>query len=318
MKKGPAVFHCISRIVGGQRLLDDVAKEKLTQMLWKQAAFCGVEVIAYCMMANHFHVLVRVAPPPPLSDDQLIERLEGLYGRTGDLTALARQAVTERGKIDEHIRQKLLERMGDVSVFMKELKQRFSLWYNGHHERFGTLWAERFKSVLVEDQPSTLETVAAYLDLNPVRAGVVDDPKDYRCCSYAAALAGHKLAREGFQGMLSFQGKQSWAAGAAVYRQRLFMRAGTAGQSGKVVLTKEQIRAVLARGGELSLGEVLRLRVRHLSDGVALGTRGFVNEVFRLHREQFGSRRKDGARSIRALSSLGLMALRDLRVRALG
>ena len=49
-----------------------------------------------------------------------------------------------------YIRQTLLGRMGDVSVFMKEFKQRFSRWYNRRTERFGTLWAERFKSVLVE------------------------------------------------------------------------------------------------------------------------------------------------------------------------
>jgi putative transposase len=148
-----AAFHCIGRIVGAERLLDDAGKEALTRMLWKMAAFCGMEVITYCMMSNHFHILLRVPELPALTDAQLIERLEGLYGRNGTLMLLARQAVAERGKIDADIRQGLLERMGDVSVFMKELKQRFSLWYNRHHSRFGTLWAERFKSVLVEDQP---------------------------------------------------------------------------------------------------------------------------------------------------------------------
>ena len=123
---------------------------------------------------------IRVPEAPQLTDGQLIERLEALYGRQGALTLLARQAVAERGKIDEDIRRKLIERMGDVSAFMKELKQRFSRWYNRRHERFGTLWAERFKSVLVEDQPMSVEAVAAYIDLNPVRAGLVEDPKDYR------------------------------------------------------------------------------------------------------------------------------------------
>ena len=42
-----AVYHCISRIVGGQFLLDDLGKEKLRQLLWKQAAFCGVDIITY-------------------------------------------------------------------------------------------------------------------------------------------------------------------------------------------------------------------------------------------------------------------------------
>ena len=186
---------------------------------------------------------------------------------------------------------------------------------NRRQDRFGTLWAERFKSVVVEDQPTSLEAVAAYIDLNPVRAGLVDDPKDYRFCGYASALAGNKLAREG---LMSFQGGESWQECSRAYRMRLFVGGGDTKQSGKVVLDKEKIKEVLARGGALSLGEVLRLRVRHMSDGVALGTREFVNEVFQLHREKFGPKRKDGARPIRALSSIGLTAMRDLKVRAVG
>ena len=205
--------------------------------------------------------------------------------------------------------------MEDVSAFMGELKQRFSRWYNRTHERFGTLWAERFKSVVVEDQPGSLEAVAAYIDLNPVRAGLVEDPKDYRFCGYAAAVAGNALVRKG---LMSFLKKPSWREGAAAYRIRLFVGGGAAHQSGKAVLDKEKIKEVIAQGGELSLGQVLRLRVRHMSDGVALGTREFVNEVFTRHRDMFGPKRKNGARPIRALAAFGLTALRNLRVRALG
>jgi putative transposase len=96
------------------------------------------------------------------------------------------------------------------------------------------------------------------------------------------------------------------------------MVGGATKQPGKVVLDREKIREVLAQGGQLSLPEVLRLRVRHMSDGVALGSKEFVNEVFKLHREKFGPKRKDGARPIKALASIGLTALRDLRVRAIG
>ena len=83
-------------------------------------------------------------------------------------------------------------------------------------------------------------------------------------------------------------------------------------------IDKEKIKEVIAQGGKLSLAEVLRLRVQHLSDGVALGSKDFVNEIFTLHQEKFGPKRKDGARPIRALACIGLTALRDLRVRALG
>ena len=68
-----AVYHCISRVVGGQMLLDSLGKEKLVELLGRLSAFCGVEVVPYAMMDNHFHVLVRVPPPPELSDEALLD-----------------------------------------------------------------------------------------------------------------------------------------------------------------------------------------------------------------------------------------------------
>ncbi|MGE3312392.1 MAG: transposase, partial [Limisphaerales bacterium] len=62
-------------------------------------------------------------------------------------------------------------RMYDVSAFMKLVKQRFTQWYNRRVGRKGTLWEDRFRSVLVEGAGDALVTMAAYIDLNPVRAG---------------------------------------------------------------------------------------------------------------------------------------------------
>ena len=188
-----AVYHCISRVVGGQFLLDDPSKEKLAQILLKLSAFCGIQVITYCMMGNHFHLLVRIPSRADPTDTELLQRLEAFYGKKGVLSVLARNDLQSQGQIQASLRQSLLERMGDVSAFMKEFKQRFSRWYNRHSGRFGTLWAERFKSVLVEDSPGAVRTVAAYIDLNPVRAGLVQDPKDYRFCGYSKALAGNPV-----------------------------------------------------------------------------------------------------------------------------
>jgi putative transposase len=147
-----------------------------------------------------------------------------------------------------------------------------------------------------------------------VRAGLVRDPKEYRHCGYAEALAGNKLARKG---LLSFLEEKKWDEAAASYRMRLFVIGSGSKQYGKQELTREEMRAVLAQGGQLSVAEVLRLRVRHMSDGVALGSRAFVEEVFALNKEKFGAKRKSGARPIKALSAIGLASLRDLRVRAL-
>ena len=76
-----AVYHCISRVVGGQMLLDDLGKEKLVGLLGKLAEFCGVEVITYCMMSNHFHLLLRIPVRVELSDEQLLAKMAAFYGK---------------------------------------------------------------------------------------------------------------------------------------------------------------------------------------------------------------------------------------------
>jgi hypothetical protein len=206
--------------------------------------------------------------------------------------------------------------MGEVSVFMKEFKQRFSRWFNRLSERFGTLWAERYKSVLVEDCTKAVQTVASYIDLNPVRAGLVEDPKEYRHCGYAAAVGGANGRVR--RGLMSFLRGKTWSEASAEYRTSLLLRSGESGHSKKRALDRETIWAALKEGGQLSAGEVLRLRIRHLTDGVVLGSKGFVDEVFERYRERFGPRRRSGARPIRAVPLPGLMALRDLRVDVVG
>jgi hypothetical protein len=114
--------------------------------------------------------------------------LADFYSKT--YLASLRQEITrvrEAGREEEVplILDAFRKRFCDLSAFVKELKERFSRWFNKHHGRRGTLWMDRFKSVLVEDGEA-LRTMALYIDLNPVRAGLVEDPKDYRWSGSAA------------------------------------------------------------------------------------------------------------------------------------
>jgi len=145
---------------------------------------------------------------------------------------------------------------------------------------------------------------------------LVEDPKEYRHCGYAAAVAGGngRIRR----GLMSFLNGKTWGEAAAEYRTGLLLRSVDSGHSKKKALDRDAIRAALKDGGKLSPGEVLRLRIRHLTDGVVLGSKGFVDGVFERYRERFGPRRRSGARPIRAVPLPGLMALRDLRVDVVG
>jgi hypothetical protein len=210
--------------------------------------------------------------------------------------------------------------MYDLSQFMKLLKQRFSQWFNRVHERKGTLWEERFRSVLVEANSTALATVAAYIDLNCVRAGLATDPKDYRWCGYAEAVAGNSEARKGLAEAIDCPVDQVLET----YRQWLFglgeEREGTdeAGRPLKKGFDRAQVLEVLAKKGRLDRSEYLRLRIRYLVDGAVLGSKEFVNDAFQRHRDRFGPKRTSGARPVQGLPSPGLCCLRALRLKAVG
>ncbi|HOB97826.1 MAG TPA: transposase [Verrucomicrobiota bacterium] len=307
-----AVYHCISRVVGGQMLLGPPERDKLQEMLWQQAAFSGIEIVTYCLMANHIHLLLRVPAKFMATDAELVERALALYGKNNLYAQTLRTAFEKQGGLPKDLREGLRLRIGDVSEFMKELKQRFSKWFNRQQNRCGTLWAERFKSVLVEDRHGAVQAVAAYLDLNPVRAGLVKDPKDYRWCGYAEAVAGNASARTG---LASFHPSSDWAEAARDYQQLLLVTDAGTGESGKPVLERKKIRQKFEKNADLALGQVLRLRVRYFSDGVVLGSRDYVNEIFGEYRDRFGPRRRSGARPMRGLPSLeNLATMRDLQV----
>ena len=186
------IYHCVTRTVNGEFLLDDVAKEVLRKQLHQLSAFCGVELLTYAIMSNHFHVLVRVPAQKAISDAELLRRYKILYPKptkyaTAQLEVLEK-TLAENGLAAEQLRKQWQARMGDVSEFMKAVKQRFSVWYNRSHGRYGTLWADRFTSVIVEgNRHCALQMMASYIDLNPVRAGLVEDPKDYRWSGYGEA-----------------------------------------------------------------------------------------------------------------------------------
>jgi hypothetical protein len=218
--------------------------------------------------------------------------------------------------------------MWDVSAFMKMLKQRFTQWYNGRRGRKGTLWEERFRSVLVEGAGHTMAAMAAYIDLNPVRAGLVKDPKDYRWGGYGEAMAGRRRAREGLRVIATaLQGDKARTLSGSldVYRMWMFNegseeREGVddSGRPVRGALRREEVLDVLQKKGRLPMATYLRCRVRYFCDGAVMGGRGFVEDLFRTYREQFGPKRKDGARPMRGLEDASLYTVRDLRLKVFG
>ncbi len=281
-----ACYHCYGRCVNKERLLGDgEAKDRFVAELRRVAAFCGVEVLTFCVMSNHYHVLVRVDPRAKEVDDkELVRRFRALYGEDKcpyiNMDARRVASVLDSKLRDaEEVREHLRSRMGDLAGFMKTLKQRYSVWYNGERGRVGTLWAERYKSCVVQDSPHVLRVVGAYIELNPVRAGLAEHAEAYRWSGYGAAVGGEvsaalrAWARAGIAGMLGEASKVRAPHGEEGEDGRKFIES-----YGLLVRVKDDTRGGIRHGGENSSGTELNLleRVPGILRGAALGTRRFV------------------------------------------
>ncbi len=342
------IYHCISRVVDRRFVFGERECEAFRMYMRMYENFSGSRVLSYCLMSNHFHILLEVPPMAEggLSDEALLQRLSGLYseafvaGVAAELEE-ARKLVAEAGADESReaeIHARFTYRMHDLSQFMKGLLIRFTRWFNRTHNRTGTLWEERFKSVIVESGVAA-RTMAAYIDLNPVRAGMVKDPADYRWSSYGEAVGGGKKgngkkAREGLvrayfcdQGAEFDAGK--WQEVSRLYRRLMGLALGKKpgraeisqsakglGQTTKntaELLESEDNETVLK---DLGMAKMLRCRIRYFADGAVIGSKEFVNEAFASAKDRFGPKRKDGARKLKgdaAPANRVLWSLRDLR-----
>jgi REP element-mobilizing transposase RayT len=341
----PAMYHCISRVVDRRFVFGGDEREKFRVFMRMQENFSGCRVLSYCVMSNHFHVLLEVPPMPEggITDEELLKRLKATS--TEVAVALVAKELSEARAAGnqrqvEEIHARYTYRMHSLSEFMKALLIRFTRWFNRTHNRTGTLWEERFKSVIVESGVAA-RTIAAYIDLNPVRAGMVEDPAEYRWSSYGEAVGGGpkgngKKAREGLvRACMRQQGAgfeaEKWNEVSRIYRramglalgrkqgrvenQRRSQTAATVTKNTQEMLESKDNETVLP---DLGMVAMLRHRVRYFSDGAVIGSKAFVNEAFASARERFTPRRKDGARRMRGNGKPAagvLWSVRDLRVR---
>lgn len=308
----------MSRTVNGERLFKPVDREVLRKQLWLVADYCGLQVLTYAILSNHFHVLVRVPQKQVPNDAELLRRYERMYPQptkyqTERLEVIKQQLETG-GPEAELWRQRQLRLMGDVSAYMQLVKQRFCIWFNHSHHRYGTLWSERFKSVLVESG-RVLQVLSAYIDLNCVRAGLAIDPKDYRFCGYAEAVAGEKAAQSGLGAVLE---SPHWTETQAIYRQILFAVGAEAKDQG-ASLSAEALAQVVKAEGRLPLATVLRCRIRYFSDGAVLGSQAFVEKQLAVYRAHTGLRLQLAPHPLPTITDWGdIASLRGLRKAVFG
>ena len=322
--EGLCTYGCYSRAVDGRLIFSVVGggAKKFLSIIGRKAAFMGIRILSIFLMADGFFLLCQVDNSKPLSVKTVLKRIGAYYGmdRVRELVKKFK-AVTDRAQRKELI-ARLLEpyrrRMNDVSILMKEAKGEFAQWYNRTHGRTGVLWAERFKSVLLE-AGHAVAALAAYIDLYLVRAGLCTDLKEDGCCGYVEALArGSPEEQENLRIILDLPETTSWEELRQEYRKHLFKTGALASES-PAVFGPDQVEKVVGQENiEGRAAELWRGRIRYFSDGVILGSRAFVQSHLERLKEKLGYERKRGPVAVEIFPRDELWAFRNPRVRKFG
>ena len=179
-------YHCISRCVRRAFLCGEGFEHRrqwIEDRIEMLAGHFAVSVCGFSVMGNHLHLLLRLDPSTAAawSDEEVARRWLAVYPpRTANLSKpkIAKMLVDEIVK-DEKLVAKYRQRLQDLGWFMKALKEPLARMANKEDDCKGTFWESRYKSIAILDEEALLAT-CAYIDLNPVAAGIAATPETSR------------------------------------------------------------------------------------------------------------------------------------------
>ncbi len=292
------VYHVMSRTALEGFPFGDMEKEEMVKIIKRYSSLYFSEIIGFCIMGNHFHLLVRMVPDHYFTDADIKKRYVGFFGND-DLFS---------NELIPNYRKK----WSSLSEFVKDIKQTFSRYYNRIHDRRGTLWGERFKSVIVEDG-NTLINCLAYIDLNPLRAGLVERPDDYRWSSLGYHIQSSN--KDDFLsldfGLVEF-GEMNVKERLRRYRRYVY-EAGAVNrlEEGRVKVIDDKVLKK-ERASDFDLGRIKRFqyRTRYFTDSGIIGTKEFVSLNYSRFKDYFESKHEKKPKPIKGLD--GLYSLKRL------
>ena len=311
-------YHIISRVAGGELLFNQVDKEYFLKLLERFASVFFIRIHAFCVMSSHFHILATCMEKEAAqaSIKELKERYRILYPDSpgppeGTFDGTFNFIPDEDGGI-----ARLRKRLGSVSQFVQELKQSFCRWYNKKYKRTGYLWGGRFKGIAVSRGEAQL-TCSAYIDLNPIRANIVERPEDYRWSSLGLRVRTPSRANkflyplsilptgdefEAFEdGMELKRAKiepKTWLAPLilprnscdhfSTYREFVYFSANIVRQgSNSNSLWPEVVKEVLDYHGDLGISDRFRYRLKNFSEGLAFGSYDLISHLQKEWKRKF-------------------------------
>jgi len=293
-----AVYHVMSRTALPEFPLGDVEKDFLLGLIKRMSKWYFTEILGFCLMGNHFHLLVKMLPESEFSDADVKKRCNVFYGN--DFVFPVDNMSYYRTKL------------ASLSEFVRDIKVNFTRYFNRRHNRRGYFWGDRFKSVIV-DKGETLVNCLAYIDLNPLRAGIVKQPEEYRWNSIGYHLQTHN--KDTFLstdfGLMEFNVKSEKER---VRRYRKYMyHAGSIDRPDKgkaKVIDPRIFYREKRKGFKITQASRLRYRTRYFTDSGIIGSKEFVASHYKQFKHLFHSKNEKIPKPIQGLT--GIYSLKRL------
>ena len=292
------VYHVISRTALDGYPFGDVEKDELVKIVLKFSKLYFTEVLGFCIMGNHFHLLVRMVPESNFTDEEIKNRYVRFYGDEREFS----QQMVSNFRI----------KWASLSEFVKEIKQTFSRYYNKRHNRRGTLWGERFKSLIVEDG-ETLINCLAYIDLNPIRAAIVERPEDYRWNSIGYHIqTGNKNRFLSLDFGLKEFGVMDEKERLRRYRRYIYEASALRRSDGKSSVTIDKKVVEKERKADFKTTGIYRFRyrTRYFTDSGIIGSKEFVSRNYKQFKDLFQSKHEKKPKPVKGLE--GVYSLKRL------
>jgi REP element-mobilizing transposase RayT len=286
-------------------LLHDREKDYLLLLLEKFSSAFFITIKNFCLMSNHVHLVLahQENEAKNASEEELLLRYRLIYGENAKPPAgsydLNSAVIPDEDLGIERLRQ----RLSSISRFVQELKQSFRKWYNKNHDFKGYLWSGRYDSVILDQGEAEL-VCSAYIDLNPLRANIVEQPEDYRWSGLGLRVRKPKHLKK-LSTMIALPvpllpGQKSPGPGsktlwksrnvnelALYWYQEFVHRSGGVKRKGKANLPSELLQDVIRLHGELGIGDTFRCRVRNITGGIALGGYSFICNIQKKMKRKF-------------------------------
>ena len=203
-KSMETVHHLTSRIAHRVYFLKESERNDFLEIVRRTVDFTGLRLLGWCVMSNHFHLLIHLPERVEVGETEVLRRYGVLKGRAA-AEGMAKSFLTWRkdGTSGEARVTAWLEsqrrRMYDVGNFMKIVKQWFTEEYNKRNSHCGTLWESVYHDRVVPCETEAMSECLAYIHLNPIRAALADRFDGYVWSSYSSFCRRDEVAIEGMR-----------------------------------------------------------------------------------------------------------------------